>query len=161
MRNIRKQAGFTLIELMIVIAIIGILAAVAIPAYSDYIARAQASEGVSLMAGLKSPVAEYLAANGSFPLVVSTLTAGATNEVVGNLVGKYAVISGPAAVVAAGATFTLTATYGTVAGSLSPVNAGIDTLTITMETTDGINWTCPGTVTPPTVPANFRPTGCK
>jgi type IV pilus assembly protein PilA len=52
------QQGFTLIELMIVVAIIGILAAVAIPAYQDYTAKAQASEAYSLMAGLKTPYVE-------------------------------------------------------------------------------------------------------
>jgi len=52
------QKGFTLIELMIVVAIIGILAAVAIPAYQDYTAKAQASEGFTLLAGLKTPIAE-------------------------------------------------------------------------------------------------------
>lgn len=50
------QQGFTLIELMIVVAIIGILAAVAIPAYQDYTAKAQAAEMYSLMAGLKTPL---------------------------------------------------------------------------------------------------------
>ncbi|WP_155240129.1 pilin, partial [Kingella kingae] len=53
------QKGFTLIELMIVIAIIGILAAIALPAYQDYTARAQVSEGFSLAGGAKSALTEY------------------------------------------------------------------------------------------------------
>lgn len=58
--NTQAQKGFTLIELMIVIAIIGILAAFAIPAYQDYIARSQAAEGVSLADGLKTEVIDNL-----------------------------------------------------------------------------------------------------
>ena len=59
------QKGFTLIELMIVVAIIGILAAIALPAYQDYTARAKISEVVVQMAAAKTGVAEYYATNGS------------------------------------------------------------------------------------------------
>ena len=63
--NIRAQSGFTLIELMIVIAIIGILAAIALPAYQDYTARAQATEGLQATSGLRAQMGVYLAENGS------------------------------------------------------------------------------------------------
>jgi type IV pilus assembly protein PilA len=65
MRN--KENGFTLIELMIVVAIIGILAAIAIPSYQDYIARSQVTEAVNFAGGLKGPIAEYVDNNGAVP----------------------------------------------------------------------------------------------
>jgi len=69
------QKGFTLIELMIVIAIIGILAAIAIPAYQNYTIRAQVTEGLSLAAGWKTAISEYYAQQGAFPTCSTTSAA--------------------------------------------------------------------------------------
>ena len=70
------QKGFTLIELMIVVAIIGILAAIAIPAYQDYTARAQVSEAFSLLAGLKAATHSEFSETGSWELPDGALTSG-------------------------------------------------------------------------------------
>ena len=67
----KAQQGFTLIELMIVIAIVGILAAIALPAYQDYIVRSKMSEPLAALAEGKTTVAEYVAANGRFPTASS------------------------------------------------------------------------------------------
>jgi type IV pilus assembly protein PilA len=81
----QMQKGFTLIELMIVVAIIGILAAVAIPAYQYYVARAQASEPVSLLGAAKTPVTEFIMTNGSFPTQAELNILGITDNDTGNI----------------------------------------------------------------------------
>ncbi len=78
----RMQQGFTLIELMIVVAIVGILAAIALPAYQDYLVRSRVSEGLARGAEAKTSVAEYLSANGTFP---STISAGFNSAAAGQV----------------------------------------------------------------------------
>lgn len=82
------QKGFTLIELMIVVAIIGILAAIAIPAYQDYTIRAQVSEGLSLASDIKAGVAEFMAQTGNWPVNLAEAGLG-SDAVLGDKSGRY------------------------------------------------------------------------
>ncbi|EMT9967134.1 pilin, partial [Neisseria gonorrhoeae] len=88
------QKGFTLIELMIVIAIVGILAAVALPAYQDYTARAQVSEAILLAEGQKSAVTEYYLNNGIWPENNGDAGVASSGEIKGKYVESVTVTNG-------------------------------------------------------------------
>ncbi|ENW4842269.1 pilin, partial [Neisseria gonorrhoeae] len=88
------QKGFTLIELMIVIAIVGILAAVALPAYQDYTARAQVSEAILLAEGQKSAVTEYYLNNGKWPADNGAAGVASASTIKGKYVQKVEVAKG-------------------------------------------------------------------
>ncbi|HGJ8333493.1 TPA: pilin, partial [Neisseria gonorrhoeae] len=88
------QKGFTLIELMIVIAIVGILAAVALPAYQDYTARAQVSEAILLAEGQKSAVTEYYLNHGEWPKDNTSAGVASPAEIKGKYVKSVTVAKG-------------------------------------------------------------------
>ena len=116
----KVQKGFTLIELMIVVAIIGILAAIAIPAYQDYTARAQMSEGLSLAAGLRTNITESFQVDGDF----SSVTAGDFDVgTVASPVGTYT------AIVANDDAGVITVTMINAAPANNAIRGGVWTLT--------------------------------
>ena len=149
------QQGFTLIELMIVIAIIGILAAIAIPAYQNYTIRAQVTEGLTLADGWKTAIAEYYANTGNWP-TVANLT-GTTASV-----GKYE----SSVTVAAGGEITIT--YGGAANT--KVSGQILGLNPYTNTNNDVLWQCGTAIAPAgtssggavatTVSPQYLPTSC-
>ena len=147
------QKGFTLIELMIVIAIIGILAVIALPAYQDYTARAQVSEAFALAEGQKAAVVEYYADKGAYPS--TNAAAGVANA--SKITGKYVKS------VSIGTDGIITATMNS-----SNVNAAITSKTLTLKPTASVDatsaannpgsftWTCGGTID-----TKYRPASCR
>ncbi len=134
------QKGFTLIELMIVVAIIGILAAVALPAYQDYTIRAKVSELILAASSARTAIAEKLQAD---PSATSSMGVGVTINVVGKIAG--ATVSDAGIV--------------TVLGSNTSSSTGAAvtiTVTPTADTATGtITWSCAGT------PARYMPATCR
>ena len=156
------QSGFTLIELMIVVAIIGILAAIAIPQYQNYVARAQMSEALSLASGGKVALAEYFNVNGEFP--DSNDAAGMDTNT--NIKGKYVTSVTVSRVVASGTGDTAVDAQGILTvlvdqdDAHSKIKGGEMKLTGT-SSGGSITWVCSSPATPLPTLTNFLPSSCK
>ncbi len=152
--NRRTQPGFTLTELMIVVAIIGILAAIAIPSYQDYVARAQVSEAVTLASALRAPVTEYYLDHGYWPTRVGP--GSEKGAISGTIKGKHVAII---AYLASGTTVLLRGLMKSTG-----VNANIRSKTVDIQGTalpDGrIEWVCKA-VPPHGVDEKYLPGACK
>ena len=138
------QQGFTLIELMIVIAIIGILAAIAIPAYQDYVVRSQVSEGLSLADGSKTAIAEFYSNTGHLPLSNSSAGLAAATSIQGNYVKSVTNTSGLVAVL-----FNSTKANKAIQGKTLNLSA--------IPSAGSTKWTCKST----DIPNKYLPTNCR
>ena len=138
----KAQQGFTLIELMIVVAIIGILAAIAIPAYQDYTVRTKISEGLSLAGGAKAAVSETYQSTGSWP----------TSNALAGLAGATSINGNNVSQVSVGASGLITVSY-------SGLGVVADGSTITLRPNDAggsITWTCESSILDKYLPAQCR-----
>ena len=130
------QKGFTLIELMIVVAIIGILAAIAIPAYQDYLIRSQVSEGLTMAAAAKAGVSEFYANKGTWPTDNNTAGMGAANTIQGKYVSQIGISNGA-----------ITITYGNEANATKLAGKTVG-LTPGASTNGDVIWKCGSAANP-------------